>query len=193
MMKIYLIRHGYTHANEKKLYAGATDLPLSQAGVRALKELRAQGIYPGEADLYFTSGLLRTEQTLELICGPVQATALPSLAEYNFGQFEMHSYERLKEREDYTAWVADQTDLLSCPGGENRQQFYTRVQKGLAQLFENSRGKHSVLAVLHGGVIARIMQILLPGVREFYMWQPMPGRGFVLEYKNGEVADFEEA
>ena len=37
-MSIYLIRHGKTEANEKRLYCGSTDLPLSEKG-RA--ELRA--------------------------------------------------------------------------------------------------------------------------------------------------------
>ena len=31
-MTIYLIRHGKTEANEKHLYCGSTDLPLSEAG-----------------------------------------------------------------------------------------------------------------------------------------------------------------
>ena len=31
-MSIYLIRHGKTEANEKHLYCGSTDLPLSEKG-----------------------------------------------------------------------------------------------------------------------------------------------------------------
>ena len=31
-MKILLLRHGLTEANERHLYCGSTDLPLSQIG-----------------------------------------------------------------------------------------------------------------------------------------------------------------
>ena len=35
-MRILLLRHGITEANEKHLYCGSTDLPLSRAGREAL-------------------------------------------------------------------------------------------------------------------------------------------------------------
>lgn len=37
-MTIYLIRHGKTEANEKRLYCGITDLPLSEAGRDELQQ-----------------------------------------------------------------------------------------------------------------------------------------------------------
>ena len=40
--KIHLIRHGQTEANEKGLYIGRTDLPLSPAGLAELLALRAE-------------------------------------------------------------------------------------------------------------------------------------------------------
>ena len=39
-MIIYLIRHGKTEANERHLYCGSTDLPLSDAGIAEQKEKR---------------------------------------------------------------------------------------------------------------------------------------------------------
>ena len=36
-MRILLLRHGITEANEKHLYCGSTDLPLSPAGRAALR------------------------------------------------------------------------------------------------------------------------------------------------------------
>ena len=38
-MKILLLRHGLTEANEKHLYCGSTDLPLSPAGRAALRRV----------------------------------------------------------------------------------------------------------------------------------------------------------
>jgi hypothetical protein len=39
-MTVYLIRHGKTEANEKWLYCGSTDLPLSQKGREELTEIK---------------------------------------------------------------------------------------------------------------------------------------------------------
>ena len=58
-MTIYLIRHGKTEANEKHLYCGSTDLPLSNAGREEL-----QNIHYDVNDVHFlTSGMKRTSLT----------------------------------------------------------------------------------------------------------------------------------
>jgi len=181
MMQIHLIRHGKTTANEQKMYCGATDLPLSDNGIAELKELKQQGIYPKSTDLYFTSGLMRTEQTLGLLYGSVRREALPQLAEFNFGDFEMKNYEMLKEQADYQKWITDEEGRVFCPNGDSGQSFARRVIDGYNQLITSTQSK-SALAVVHGGVIACIMEHLFPNTRNFYEWQPKPGRGYTLTY-----------
>ena len=69
--KIYLIRHGITEGNQKKWFYGAADIPLAEEGKEELKKLKEKNIYPEipeDADLY-TTGLLRTEQTFEILFG----------------------------------------------------------------------------------------------------------------------------
>ena len=66
-MTIYLIRHGKTEANEKHLYCGSTDLPLSKAGKEAL-----QGVHYDIKNVRFiTSGMKRTNETLQMLFGDV--------------------------------------------------------------------------------------------------------------------------
>ena len=67
---------------------------------------------------YYTSGLLRTEQTLEAIYGPVAHQQLPGLREMNFGDFEMKSYQELKDTAAYQAWITD-VEHNVCPNGES--------------------------------------------------------------------------
>ena len=183
-MVIHLIRHGKTMANERRLYCGSTDLPLSEGGVDELAAFKAEGIYP-RADLYFTSGLLRTEQTLDIIYGPVDRRAVAGIAEYKFGLFEMKSYEELKTREDYQAWITDEHGLVECPHGENKRQFEKRVIEGYGYIVGEIRssGCDSAFISCHGGVIACIMEYLMPGERNFYEWQPKPGRGYTLIFE----------
>lgn len=171
-----------TFASEKKLYCGQSDLPLSEQGAASLLELKQQGIYPKSADMFFTSGLLRAENTLELLYGPVHRQVLLQLAEYKFGIFEMKSYEELKKQAEYQAWIADETGLVTCPGGESRQEFTHRVLAGFGVLTEKTRQNETTLAVCHGGVIVAIMEHLFPSTRRFYEWQPEPGRGYSITY-----------
>ena len=65
MKELYLIRHGKTEANEKHQYCGASDLPLSEAGAAELAAIR----YDIPAYHILTSGMMRTEQTLQLLFG----------------------------------------------------------------------------------------------------------------------------
>ena len=179
-MEIHLIRHGKTRANEQKLYCGQTDLPLSSNGIAELTGLKKRGIYPKCADLYFTSGLLRAEQTLDLLYGAIHRETLPQLAEYRFGRFEMKSYEELKDQADYQAWITDGTGHIPCPGGDSKQSFTRRVLEGLELLTDKARQVKSALGICHGGVIACIMEHLLPNVHDYYEWLPEPGRGYTL-------------
>ena len=68
--EIVLIRHGITTGNIRRLYYGSTDVPLAEKGIQKIKENKEEGLYPSSPDAeYYTSGMLRTEQTLQLIYG----------------------------------------------------------------------------------------------------------------------------
>ena len=64
MSEIYLIRHGRTEANEKWLYCGSTDLCLSEKGAEDLKDISST---VPENVIFITSGMNRTEQTLNIL------------------------------------------------------------------------------------------------------------------------------
>jgi len=190
-MQIHLIRHGKTKATEQKLYCGVTDIPLSDNGVAELLDLKEQGIYPKCTNHYFTSGLIRAEQTLDLLYGSVSREALPQLMEFNFGDFEMKSYDMLKDEPDYQAWITDDEGQTFCPKGENKKIFTNRVLEGYELLKAHSQ--HSTAcAVVHGGVIVCIMEHLFPNSRNFYEWQPEPGRGYTLTYTADGLIQYKE-
>jgi alpha-ribazole phosphatase len=162
---------------------------LSATGADEIMLLKNQGIYP-LADLFFTSGLLRAEQTLDIIYGDVERAAIPDLSEFNFGQFEMKSYEDLKEQEDYQAWITDDTGDYQCPDGESRKQFEKRVTDGFNKILNELR--QTVLIVCHGGTITCIMDYLYPNTQNFYEWQPEPGRGYTLTGVPGRFCTYKK-
>ena len=168
---IYLIRHGKTEANEKHLYCGSTDLPLSNLGAEELRKLR----YNVPVRNFVTSGMKRTEETLRILFGDVPHTQNPELREVDFGSFEMHSYEELKENSAYLHWISGNNEENIPPHGESGNQMKKRVLSAFAEIPEETA------IISHGGVIAAIMESLFPEEhKNRYEWQPKPGHGYLL-------------
>ena len=104
-MSIYLIRHGKTVANEQHLYCGSTDLPLSDGGREELHSMH----YDITPERFVTSGMKRTDETLRILFGNVPFSVDSRFREVDFGAFEMKSYEMLKEKASYQAWLTGRT------------------------------------------------------------------------------------
>jgi len=186
-----MLRHGITEGNERRLYYGLTDLPLSPAGRRQAEASRRARPLP-DCQLCLTSGLRRTDETLLLLTGRVRDITLGELREMDFGAFEMHSYEELKDDPDYRRWIDDcmGPGVVCCPGGECQSAFQARVLRGGEALL--SLDWQSMIAVLHGGVIANLMAHWFPGEpRNFFEWQPGPCAGWRVEFDGRMPVGFE--
>ena len=168
-MSIYLIRHGKTEANEKHLYCGSTDLPLSEKG-RA--ELRAMG-YHITPKRFVTSGMKRTDETLRILFGNAPFSVDSRFREVDFGDFEMKSYEMLKDDPAYQIWLTGDNEANTPPGGESGVQMTRRVLEAFREIPDGTA------LVTHGGVIAAIMASLFPADgKHRYQWQPRNGHGY---------------
>lgn len=186
MRKVILIRHGATEANERSLYCGSTDLPLSRKGREELERLKQSSVYPSaEGMTVYTSGMRRTEETLSLLYGSPEHRAVPDFSEMDFGSFEMKGYEELKSDPAYIAWCSGENEKNRCPGGESGEETVRRVLTQWRKL------DGDFLLVCHGGTIAAIMAELFPGEgKNRYEWQPKNGRGYLLTL-DGESRHYE--
>jgi len=180
-----MLRHGITEGNERRLYYGLTDLPLSPAGRRQAEASRRARPLP-DCQLCLTSGLRRTDETLLLLTGRVPDITLGELREMDFGAFEMHSYEELKDDPDYRRWADDSTGQEVCPGGESFGQVYARAIADLTPVLE--RGEDAV-CVMHGGAIATLMGIWFPGQGGFFDFMPQPGFGWQITFEDGKPVE----
>ena len=168
-MTVYLIRHGKTEANEKHLYCGSTDLPLSEAGKVELQALH----YRIKNARFITSGMKRTNETMQILFAGVPFETDSRLREVDFGSFEMHSYEELKATRDYQAWLTGDNETNIPPQGESGVQMTKRVMEAFCEIREDT------VIITHGGVIAAIMERLFPEEnKNRYQWQPKPGFGY---------------
>ena len=202
--EICLIRHGITEGTKLGVYYGAVDIPLLDEGIEELTSLRDRGTYPQyENPEFYTSGMLRTEQTLETIYGQRPHRQIELLREYNFGEFEMRHHRDIKELDEYQAFVKDREGYVAPPGGECARDFVKRVAEGFNELkvshyqhvlrIRNEEKMASSVAVIHGGVIAAIMDSCWPDEKDwFFKWTPDPGHGYILTLEDGGIQEYRE-
>ncbi len=200
LSRIYLIRHGRTDGNRNHWYYGSTDLPLTEEGLGEISEYAKQGIYPeipDDADFY-TTGLVRTDQTLEAIYGKRDHSAIPKLQEINFGKAECMTYDELKQFENFDEWAWDTTGKVRIvDDAETSEEFHVRIHEGLKELLGKHRLKEWAhrndkkdavsVVVCHGGVIACIMEKLFPAVcGSMWDWLPEPGFGYAVDFQDSD-------
>lgn len=179
--EIVLVRHGRTTANEKHLYCGRTDLPLSEEGRSELMKLapRYAG-YCNQHTSFYTSGMKRTDETLRILFGETDFSKEAALRELDFGDFEGKSYEELRTDAAYIKWISGDNERNICPGGESGEQMKERVLRAFERILEDDPSERIVI-VTHGGPIAAILEKLFPdenGSR--YDRQPACGESVVL-------------
>ncbi|MFC0559825.1 histidine phosphatase family protein [Halalkalibacter alkalisediminis] len=187
-----LIRHGLTSFNEEKRYLGWHDLPLSERGrIEVLS--RIPSISKHKTELLFTSDLLRSQQTAQLLFPNNSLIPFYKLREFDFGDWEGKTYEQLKGLEHYQRWL-DDPEKVTPPNGESFQQFQTRTNEAffeMLDIIEEKKVKH-VTIVCHGGVVRQWLSMFSPIKRAFFEWDvPINARfqlsGNLLDVRRGST------
>ena len=203
---IHFIRHGITEGILNRWYYGSTDMPLVQEGIDEILGFKENNVYPldlAEDTDFYTSGMLRAEQTLDVIYGNVQRKPIANLSEMNFGRWECKTFDELKLEPEFDEWMNCTDNSFVFPEGDSILTFYERVEKGfdellglhrLKELSHRHSGKDATsVIVCHGGVISACMERYFSGDREnFWQWIPAPGKGFTLYLEDGEPIRYEE-
>ncbi|MEG0383290.1 histidine phosphatase family protein [Solibacillus cecembensis] len=141
---VHLIRHEKTQANIERKYIGWTDEPI-------LQEVSAR--LPIAPTVVYGSDLLRCQQTAACYFPNVTYNGIQQLRESNFGDFEMRTYEQLKNKPMYRAWIDDPYEVTP-PNGESLGAFEQRVLQAFQQQIKQ---QGSYTFVVHGGVIRLLL------------------------------------
>jgi probable phosphoglycerate mutase len=144
-----LLRHGQTPMSVEKRYAGRSDVPLTDTGVRqaaaAAKRLASAGI-----GTIVTSPLQRAVQTAGEVAAVTGAPVVndDGFRETDFGVWEGLTFAEVRQRwpDEMTAWLADPE--VAPPGGESFAQVSERVSASLHRVLAGREGQ-TVLIVSH--------------------------------------------
>lgn len=190
MKKLYLLRHGQTEFNVKKLVQGHCDSPLTvlgrkQAGMAAAW-LKAHGVVP---DKVVSSPLGRAMDTARLVAtellGPDAAVdPCEGIIERCYGAFEEGPHDALPTD------VWDPGEDLVPFGGEGSRALQERMVDTLTNIMD-ADGIETLLAVSHGSASRQFIKAAAP--EGFELPTKLPNCAIMIfdfeEAKSGEEGD----
>jgi len=149
-VRLFLVRHGQTHANvARQLDTAVPGLDLTDEG-RAQARWLADRLGGEDLGAIYTSDLVRTQQTaapLAELLG-LEMVVLPGLREIQAGDYEM-STEWQPYIDAVVRW-RDEPDH-AIPGGESGAGFMERFDAAIARIAAD--GHESAVAVSHGAAM----------------------------------------
>ena len=155
--RISVLRHGMTEANEKGVYIGSTDLPLSDKGAAELAAKTDEYDYPRVHRVY-SSPLRRCTETAEILFPDTELCTVDDLRELNFGEFENKSIDELAKRKDYNDWLRGGKDARP-PKGESLEEMTARTYKAIHSVITDmmENGLTHCAIITHGGIISNML------------------------------------
>lgn len=145
-MKITLIRHTSVKVPPGTCY-GQTDVPLCETFEQEAS-VTSQRLKDKCFDKVYTSPLSRCVR-LAAFCGFADAERDSRLMEINFGEWEMHRFDEIKDPR-IELWYEDYCHVAAT-GGESFEMQYRRVAAFLDELRKEEY--ENVALFVHGGVI----------------------------------------
>ena len=201
-MKLYLVRHGETDVNrilnhgvsgpmhnEQVTFKEGDDTNISLNFYGRSQAQEASQNLPGHIDKIYSSPLLRTKETAEIIASnknmnPSEISFCNELIEYRQGSLEGLSAEQKNKVAGNQAWGSG----LLCTydytpwGGDSWKTIYDRLNLLFKELSSNNPGDKVVVCVTSAGVIRMAYKIIFG--------DKSPEIAKYITIKNGSVHEF---
>lgn len=182
-MILYLVRHGETLSNTRKIYAGTSDEDLTLRG-RLQAETVARQLAEVSVDAVYSSPIRRARQTAEVLA--THLNKRPILDE-SFAELRLGPWQGLSEDEvsslfprDWDLWNKRPQDLV-LPDRETLPQLLNRVLEGVRRIERNGLNRFIVI-VTHVAVI-RVLHLYHNNI-DFSLYRTIPvpnGKIFSIE------------
>ena len=177
-MQLLLVRHSTTLWNQQRRYLGRQDLPLTAEGEALARARKAE---MPTIDGLWVSPLLRCIQTAALLFPDTEQHLVRELQECDFGRYEGSTWEELKDKPFYHAWLAGEPEA-AFPGGERQQDFLNRCAGAVKRIVEEAwdTGLHRPAILAHGGTLMAAMSAFAVPHKDIHQWMPENCGGFLV-------------
>ena len=190
---IYLIRHGETEWNEKKLIQGHSDIPLNEKGELQSKQL-GEKLKDIHFEAVFSSDLIRAKRTAEIIILEKKLAVITTntLRERMFGRFEGKHIDELRKilGELILFSKERQKKLFGLNDIENDEEVMGRFIPFTREVAVAYQGK-SVLMVSHGGLMRAFLDRIGFKIPK-YSEKPMKNAGYLIIESDGVEFDIKQ-
>lgn len=173
-MVIYLIRHGETDWNTKRLLQGTADIPLNQNGIEVAR-LTAEGLKNVKFDRIFTSPLKRAKETAEIIRGERKIPLIVDerLREIGFGPYEglcCHKDGWNIPDPEFRNFFTNPGAYVPPEGGESIRRLCDRTTEFIEELVQTLEyQEETILLSGHGAVVKGLLSsITITDLKDFW-------------------------
>lgn len=160
-MEIYIVRHGETNWNTKRLLQGGTNVPLNENG-RAVAGETGKNMEGIPFNMIYSSPLDRAFETANLIRGHRNIPIIRDdrLRELSFGEYEgLDSKKLFANEDDPFHYFFTQPELFKTPkGGETLEEICIRAKEFLQEVIEPLQEQYErIMIVAHGAINKALM------------------------------------
>ena len=160
--RIFLVRHGATTLSSEDRFAGATDVPLSDAGREQVRRL-AERLADDNLTAIYASPLGRTVETARILAEPhaLEVQIRDGLREMSHGRWEQKTRHEVDREfpEEAAAWEEDPYTFAPV-GGESGLAVTARALPVLMEIVRENQGGN-VLIASHKATIRLLLSSLL--------------------------------
>ena len=165
---LVLIRHGQSEWNEKNLFTGWKNPPLTEKGI---EEAELAGIRIKNLNIdfshYFTSALIRAQESGEIILNQLEKEKITKTRSQNLNERDYGDLSGLNKDEAKKEWGEDQVHIwrrsfdIPPPGGESLKDTADRVlpyfEEEIKPLVEQG---NNILICAHGNSLRSLIMSL---------------------------------
>jgi len=174
-VQIFLVRHGATDWNLQGRCQGATDLDLSEVGVRQAEQI-ATSLTNETIHGIYSSNLKRAQQTAQFFSLHHQLPVLieTDVRELDHGELEGLTFAEIKENysQFIQKWRTEPAEI-QVPGGERLVDVARRAWNGLSRIVQLHTAEETLVVVSHNfpilGIICRLTGTHLNNYRTFHL------------------------
>jgi len=189
---IYLVRHGETEWNEKKLVQGQTDTLLNKKGIIQAKEL-GKKFEQINFVAVFSSDLLRAKRTAEIMVleKKLAVVTTKALRERLFGRFEGKHLDAMRKILGELLTIPKKLqEKLSLNDLENDEILVARLIPFLREAAVAYPGKN-ILMISHGSLMRAFLSHVGFDIPE-YSERPMKNAGYLIIESDGVEFEVKE-
>ncbi len=168
---IYLIRHGQTDWNKKKIFRGRKDIPLNDRGQQEAEAL-ARHLSDVKFDAVYASPLSRAFETASIVARPhgILVEQENGMIDINYGIWEGLSDTQVKKRfpELYALWHT-RPQRVRFPEGESLLMVKRRALASINRLTSEQAG--GTVAIVSHRVVTKVVMCAVLGLGNDSFWK----------------------